>query len=185
MTGQQARFSAPSRVIHWLMAVMIIAMLCIGVGMVASVSERYKVLVSIHKPLGIAILILVVIRFLNRRINPPPALPDSLPPVQRVAAIASHVLLYVLMFITPLVGWGMLSAARYPIILYGGLHLPSILPHDLALYALLRQLHTYLAYMLFALILAHFGAALFHGLIRRDGVLASMASWRRTEPPSE
>ena len=78
MTGQQARFSAPSRVIHWLMAVMIIAMLCIGVGMVASVSERYKVLVSIHKPLGIAILILVVIRFLNRRINPPPALPDSL-----------------------------------------------------------------------------------------------------------
>jgi cytochrome b561 len=185
MTGQQARFSAPSRVIHWLMAVMIIAMLCIGVGMVASVSERYKVLVSIHKPLGIAILILVVIRFLNRRINPPPALPDSLPPVQRVAAIASHVLLYVLMFITPLVGWGMLSAASYPIILYGGLHLPSILPHDLALYALLRQLHTYLAYMLFALILAHFGAALFHGLIRRDGVLASMASWRRTEPPSE
>jgi cytochrome b561 len=185
MTGQQARFSAPSRVIHWLMAVMIIAMLCIGVGMVASVSERYKVLVSIHKPLGIAILILVVIRFLNRRINPPPALPDSLPPVQRVAAKASHILLYVLMFITPLVGWGMLSAASYPIILYGGLHLPSILPHDLALYALLRQLHTYLAYMLFALILAHFGAALFHGLIRRDGVLASMASWRRTEPPSE
>ena len=185
MTGQQARFSAPSRVIHWLMAVMIIAMLCIGVGMVASVSERYKVLVSIHKPLGIAILILVVIRFLNRRINPPPALPDSLPPVQRVAAKASHILLYVLMFISPLVGWGMLSAASYPIILYGGLHLPSILPHDLALYALLRQLHTYLAYMLFALILAHFGAALFHGLIRRDGVLASMASWRRTEPPSE
>ena len=130
MTGQQARFSAPSRVIHWLMAVMIIAMLCIGVGMVASVSERYKVLVSIHKPLGIAILILVVIRFLNRRINPPPALPDSLPPVQRVAAKASHILLYVLMFITPLVGWGMLSAASYPIILYGGLHLPSILPHD-------------------------------------------------------
>ena len=181
MTGQQARFSAPSRVIHWLMAVMILAMLCIGVGMAASVSERYKVLVSIHKPLGIAILILAAIRFVNRRINPPPALPDSLPPVLRMAAIASHVLLYVLMFITPLVGWGMLSAARYPIILYGPLHLPPILPHDLALYALLRELHTCLAYGFFALILVHFGAALFHGLIRRDGVLASMASWRRTQ----
>jgi cytochrome b561 len=179
MIARQERFSVSSRVIHWLMAVMILAMLCIGIGMAASVSERYKSLVSIHKPLGIAILVLVVIRFVNRRINPPPALPDSLPAVQRVAAKASHVLLYVLMFIMPLVGWGMLSAASYPIILYGPLHLPPLLPHDLAVYALLRQLHTYLAYTLFALILAHFGAALFHGLIRRDGVLDSMASWRR------
>ena len=179
MIAHQQRFSVSSRVIHWLMAVMILAMLCIGVGMAAPVSERYKFLVSIHKPLGIAILILVVIRFVNRRINPPPALSDDLPAVQRVAAKASHVLLYVLMLIMPLVGWGMLSAASYPIILYGPLHLPPILPHDLALYALLRQLHTYLAYMLYALILAHFGAALFHGLIRRDGVLDSMASWRR------
>jgi len=30
----------------------------------------------------------------------------------------------------PLVGWAMLSAARYPIVLYGALHLPPILPHD-------------------------------------------------------
>jgi cytochrome b561 len=184
MISHQARFSVPSRVIHWLMAAMILAMLCIGVGMAASVSERYRLLVSIHKPLGIAILALVLIRFVNRKINPPPALPDSLPAAQRVAAKASHVLLYALMLIMPLVGWGMLSAASYPIILYGPLHLPPILPHNLALYALLRQLHTYLAYALFALILAHFGAALFHGLIRRDGVLDSMASWRRTQPPS-
>jgi cytochrome b561 len=184
MIAGQARFSVPSRVIHWLMAVMILAMLCIGVGMAASVSERYKILVAIHKPLGIAILVLVVIRFVNRRINPPPPLPDNLPAVQRVAAKSSHILLYILMFLMPLVGWGMLSAASYPIILYGPLHLPPILPHDLALYALLRQLHTYLAYVLFALILGHFGAALFHGLIRRDGVLDSMASWRRTQPPS-
>jgi len=78
----------------------------------------------------------------------------------------------------PLVGWGMLSAERYPIELYGPLQLPSILPHNVALYAWLRSLHTYLAYLLFFTFLAHFGAALFHGLIRRDGVFESMASWR-------
>jgi cytochrome b561 len=72
----------------------------------------------------------------------------------------------------------MLSAARYPIVLYGPLRLPPILPHDLTLYAWLRDLHTGLAYLFFATFLAHFAAALFHGLIRRDGVLASMASWR-------
>jgi cytochrome b561 len=183
MSAPLARFSVPSRFIHWLMAVMILAMLCIGVGMAASVSERYKFLVAIHKPLGIAILVLVVIRFVNRRINPPPPLPDSLPDLQRIAAKASHILLYLLMLIMPLVGWGMLSAASYPIVVYGPLHLPPILPHNLALYALLRQLHTCLAYALFALIVVHFGAALFHGLIRRDGVLQSMASWRRAQLP--
>jgi hypothetical protein len=62
--------------------------------------------------------------------------------------------------------------------LYGPLRLPPILPHNLMLYAWLRELHTDLAYLFFATFLAHFGAALFHGLIRRDGVFKSMASWR-------
>jgi hypothetical protein len=69
-----------------------------------------------------------------------------------------------------LVGWGMLSAERYLIVLYGQLQLPSIVPHNVALYAWLRSLQTYLAYLLFLMFLAHFGAAPVHGLIRRDGV---------------
>ena len=174
----RARFPSVSRLLHWLMAAMIVAMLFIGVGMAASLSPRYELLVSIHRPLGIAIFVLCLVRIVNRFINPPPALPDTVPSLQRFVAKASHVLLYALMFIMPLVGWGMLSAARYPIVLYGPLRLPPILPHDLTLYAWLRDLHTALAYLFFATFLAHFGAALFHGLIRRDGVLGSMASWR-------
>jgi cytochrome b561 len=154
-----------------------VAMLFIGVGMVASVSARYELLVAIHRPLGIAILVFSVIRIVNRFINPSPELPDTLPSVQRFAAKASHIVLYALMLIMPLVGWGMLSAARYPIVLYGPLRLPPILPHDLALYAWLRDLHTILAYLFFATLLAHFAAALYHGLIRRDGVFGAMASW--------
>ena len=174
----QTRFPAASRLLHWLMALMIVAMLFIGVGMAASLSPRYEILVSIHRPLGIAILVLCLARIVNRFINPPPELPDTVPSLQRFAAKASHIVLYTLMLIMPLIGWGMLSAARYPIVLYGPLRLPPILPHDLTLYAWLRDLHTVLAYLFFATFLAHFGAALFHGLIRRDGVLASMASWR-------
>jgi cytochrome b561 len=64
--------------------------------------------------------------------------------------------------------------------LYEGLRLPSILPRDLMVYAVLRHLHTWLAYLLFATFLAHLGAALFHFLIRRDGMFESMASWRRS-----
>jgi len=174
----QARFPAASRLLHWLMALMVVATLFIGVGMAASLSPRYELLVSIHRPLGMAIFVLCVARIVNRFIKPPPELPDTVPSLQRFAAKASHVVLYALMFIMPLVGWGMLSAARYPIVLYGPLRLPPILPHDLTLYVWLRDLHTDLAYLFFATFLAHFGAALFHGLIRRDGVLESMASWR-------
>ena len=173
-----AQFPVHSRLLHWLMAVMVLAMLFIGVGMAASVSERYHLLVSIHEPLGIAILALVVIRFINRLFSRVPPLPAHLALWQGLAAVTSHYLLYALMFLLPLVGWGMLSAARYPIVLYGPLQLPPILPHDVKLYASLRQLHTYLALLLFATILGHLGAALFHGLVHRDGVFTSMMPWR-------
>jgi len=84
-----------------------------------------------------------------------------------------------LMFVLPLVGWGMLSAARYPVVLYGSLHLPFILPHSPTLYAVLRQAHTILAYLFFFTFLAHVSAILFHTLIVRDGMLKRMASWSR------
>jgi cytochrome b561 len=181
MSASRPTFSAGSRVLHWTMAVMVVAMLFIGAGMAATVSDGYPVLLSIHKPLGIAILVLVLIRFLNRLINPPPPLPRDLPAWQQLAAKGSHYLLYGLMLLMPLIGWSMLSAAPYPVVLFGSLRLPPILPQSALLYALLRPAHTYLAYLFFATLLAHFGAALFHGLIRRDGVLRSMAALRSGE----
>lgn len=183
MSLQSARFSPLSRWLHWLMAAMVLAMLFLGIGMAATVSDRYRLLVAIHRPLGIAILVLVAIRLVNRLLHPPPPLPDSLPTLQRAAAKASHAVLYALMFLMPLLGWGMLSAAPYPVMIFGSLRLPSILPQSPALYALLRALHTDCAYLLFAVFLAHLGAALMHGLIRRDGVFDSMAAWGRRSKP--
>lgn len=176
-------FPILSRILHWLMAACILAMLFIGVAMVTSLADYHR-LVSIHRPLGIAILVLAAIRLINRLLNPPPPLPAHMPGLLRFAAHASHILLYALMFALPLAGWGMLSAAGYPIVLAGSLHLPPILPHSDGLYALLRPLHTLLAYLLFATVLAHLGAALMHALIFRDGVFASMTTMRapRTSP---
>jgi len=85
--------------------------------------------------------------------------------------------MYGLMVVLPLVGWGMLSAARDPIVLYGSLHLPFILPHSQTLYAMLRKAHTILAYLFFLTFVGHFGAVLFHTLIVRDGLLKRMAPW--------
>jgi cytochrome b561 len=176
MSTERRQFTVFSRLLHWTMAAMVLTMLCIGVTMVASLAN-YHVLVSIHRPLGIAILILVVVRFVNRQLSPLPPFPTTMSRVERLAATASELTMYTLMFILPLVGWGMLSAARYPIVLYGSVHLPFILPHDAMLYAVLRRTHTILAYLFFLTFIAHFGAILLHTLIVRDGILKRMMPW--------
>jgi cytochrome b561 len=171
------RFTLLSRILHWVMAAMVLAMLFIGIGMVSSLAN-YHWLLSIHRPLGISILVLVAIRLINRLLNRPPPLPTQMPSWQRTAGEGSHILLYFLLFALPLVGWGMLSAGDYPIQLYGALHLPHILPHSVALYAVLRPTHTVLAFILFATFVVHFSAALVHAFIFRDGVFQSMALFR-------
>lgn len=172
-----ARFTPTARLLHWLMAAMILAMLFIGIGMVAS-DRAYGSLVAVHRPLGVAVLVLAALRLAYRQMNPPPPLPKAMPTRLQVLASLSHRALYVLMFAVPLVGWGMLSAGAYPVTLYGALHLPPILPHDRTLYAVLRMAHTILAASLFAAFLLHLGAALLHAFLFRDGVFESMASLR-------
>lgn len=170
-------FNVVARTLHWLMAAMIVTMLFVGVAMVSSLTLR-PALVDLHRPLGIAILLLVIVRLLNRLASPPPPLPADLPSLQRFAAKASHGLLYALMIAMPLIGWSMLSAGGYPVVMFGALHLPAIAPHDPALYAVLRGAHTWLALLLSATVVLHLAAALFHAWVRRDGVFSSMARGR-------
>jgi cytochrome b561 len=175
MIGGLARFTPLQRALHWLMAACILAMLFIGVGMVSTIMPEYLTLVAIHRPLGIAILVLALLRLVVRLRDGAPSLPADLPEVLKLAARLSHVALYALMIGLPLIGWAMLSAAAYPIVLFGGVHLPAILPQSDALHALLWNAHRYLAFAFFALILMHVAAALYHALVRRDGVFGAMA----------
>lgn len=174
-------FNLAARILHWSMAVLILSMLFVGIGMVASISLRPN-LVSLHRPLGIAILLLVIVRLINRLCHSPPPLPADLPGVQVFAAKASHWLLYTLMFAMPLIGWAMLSAGGYPVTMFKGFALPPIAPHDASIYAVLRGAHTWLALLLFATVLMHLAAALFHAWVRRDEVFASMAKGPNAQP---
>jgi cytochrome b561 len=167
MNGHATHFSSLVRFLHWLMAVLIVSMLFIGLN---------QHLLWLHEPLGLLILALVLIR-IHVRLNedaPPP--PQDMPILQRRAARLCHLLLYALMVVMPLVGWSMISAEGSPIVLMGWMHLPLILPYDIHLYRILRQTHMVLAILLAGILIMHFSAALYHGLIRRDGVFSSMAS---------
>jgi cytochrome b561 len=176
-TGQ--RFAPIQRLLHWVMAVAILAMLFIGVGMVSTIRPTYLTLVSIHKPLGILILLLALIRLVVRLVKGAPPLPADMPPLMKLAAHLSHLAFYLLMIALPLLGWSMLSAADYPVVV-AGIHLPAIAPHSDALHTLFWNSHKFLALLFFFVIVVHLAAALFHGLIRRDGVFEAMAPWHDT-----
>ena len=176
MPNPRTQFTALMRTLHWTTAAMVLTQLGFGITMVASLAD-YHVLVSLHRPLGVAILILAVFRFVVRRLSRLPPFPPTMSHLERRAAAASEYTMYGLMVALPLVGWSMLSAARYPIMLFGAVHLPFILPHDAMLYAILRQTHTVLAFLLFLTILAHVGGVLFHTLVVRDGMLLRMVPW--------
>ena len=168
------RFTPLQRVLHWGMAIAILAMLFIGVGMVSTIQPDSLALVSIHKPLGLAILVLALVRLAVRLRVGTPGLPRDLPAPMRIAAGLSHYALYGLMIAMPLIGWAMLSAAAYPVEVLG-MTLPAIVPQNDGLHTLLWNAHRSLAFAFFALILMHIAAGLFHALVRRDGVFEAMA----------
>jgi cytochrome b561 len=176
MMGTSRPFTLLQRLLHWVMAACILAMFFIGVGMVSTVTPKYVPLLATHKSLGIAILLLALIRLGTRLRYGAPSLPVDLPEPMKLAAHLSHYALYALMIGMPLIGWAMLSAGAYPVVLYGGIRLPPIAPHSDSVHTLLWNAHFYLAFAFFALVLLHIAAALFHGLVRRDGVLESMTT---------
>ncbi len=132
---------------------------------------------SIPKPLGAIILVLGLIRLVVRLVRGAPPLPVDMPAPMKPAAYLSHLAFYALMIALPLIGYGMLSAVDYPVIVFG-MRLPSLLPHSNELHSMLWKAHRFLALCFFALIVGYLAAALFHGLIRRNGVFQAMAPWR-------
>ncbi|MFH2391186.1 cytochrome b/b6 domain-containing protein [Klebsiella aerogenes] len=179
-------FNPLARYLHWLMAIMILTMLFIGAAMMTSLHHRIW-LVDVHRPLGIAILLLALIRLANRFYSRQPPLPEELSRWQVLAAKASHWALYALMLAMPLLGWAQLSAAGVPIVMFEGLNLPAITPTSPLLFAWFHDAHRLLAKLLFAVVLLHLSAALVHAWIFRDGVFASMAksTSRSSKPPVE
>lgn len=172
MTG--GRYPVSARVLHWLTAALVFAMLLIGFAMVNSVAS-YATLLVVHKTLGVVILLVVAVRVVNRLRSRAPALPPTVGTLERKMVVASELSLYGLLLAQPLVGWAMVSAAGSPVVVFGSLRLPRIAPFDAELYGLLRQTHTVLAFCLVAAIAAHVSAVLLHTVTLRDGMLSRMA----------
>src|SRR4029079_12350731 len=127
-----------------------------------------------HKSIGMTVLLLVALRLLWRLTNTAPALPAGMPGWERLAAHASHFLLYVAMIGLPFSGWALSSASGVPFRIFGEIPLPAIVEVDKETAEFAKQVHHAFVYLLVPLLIAHIGAALRHHYVKHDDVLRRM-----------
>lgn len=169
--------------LHWLIALMIVAQL--GVGLVMGeeglwAPEVRGQLYGFHKAMGMMVIIFTVIRILWRFLNPPPALPAGMKPWEIFAVKATHALFYVLLLAIPLSGWALVTAAgRGPIDIFGlfawpDMPLLSSVVNKGEFREPISEFHEIMAFGMMGLIGLHIAAALKHHLINKDNVLTRM-----------
>ncbi|HLR13944.1 MAG TPA: cytochrome b [Burkholderiaceae bacterium] len=169
-----------SRLLHWLIAIMILGMLALGFYMVdLPLSPDKLKLYSWHKWTGVSIFLLVLLRLAWRFRHRPPAMPAHFSPAVRIAATAGHGVLYVLMLAIPLSGWLMSSAKGVQTVWFGVLPLPDLLPENEVLGDTLLAVHVNLNLIMLAAIAGHVLMALKHHFIDGDDTLRRMSFARR------
>lgn len=166
------RYSRVAIAFHWVIAALIVFNLWLGLAH-DSLPKDWQVM-PVHKAVGITVLVLTLGRIAWRLTHPAPPLPSDLTPWERLAANASHVLLYAFMLAMPLTGWAMSSGPkRRPLTWFGQFDIPY-LPVSATTADFGRDAHGVLGWGLIALLLVHIGAALRHHFLLRDNVLARM-----------
>jgi cytochrome b561 len=161
----EQKYPLPLRVLHWLIAVCIIFMIALGWTMAEVLPRDYPYhaqLYTLHKSLGVTVLLLVALRLIVRLSRSAPPLPDEVPAREKTLAKLSYFLVYPLMLGTPIIGILMTNAFGMHVPFWG-IELPKILPQaNRALGKLLAGWHAYFAYALLAYIVIHVAAVIKH-----------------------
>lgn len=164
------QYTTSQKLMHWLIAVMIIASLSVGFSFNWLPTSEFKnTLRNLHKLFGLMILVLVIIRVYFRIYTPAP--PLQLGFYHKLIAKTSHLLLYFYMFAMPVTGWVMSSAVK---------KMPYFLPtipgitYNKALAELFYNCHSTLGLGLAFFIMIHISATIYHQ-IRGDQIFKRIA----------
>jgi cytochrome b561 len=168
------RFGLASRALHWAMAVLIFALLALGLklsNMQPGLDTLW--LYGLHKSMGFVALVLVLARLIWHRISPPPhpeGDPTALP--QRAARLV-HGLIYACLVVIPLAGWVGSSATGIDTVIFTRITLPAIAPVSQAWETAAFALHQAAAFALIGLLALHIAGAVLRA-IKGERALARM-----------
>jgi cytochrome b561 len=168
-------YTGTAKSLHWLIVLLLIAQFILAWTM-PEIRRNTPVttLISLHFTVGVVILALAIVRLAWRASHGEPAPLDGVPPWQTTTARIVHWLLYLLLFVVPVLGWMNASWRGMPIVMVG-LELPTLLPQRAPGWGWTGDVHSLLAeYGMLTLVGLHVVAGLYHYFIRRDRVLQRM-----------
>ncbi|MBI3230685.1 MAG: cytochrome b [Burkholderiales bacterium] len=165
-------YTKTTMVLHWLMALLIIAAFFLGITMtdIPGLTPTKLKYYSWHKWLGVTVFLLACIRLLWRIKHAAPPYPASMPAWQQKAAHGVHHLLYLLFFLSPISGYFYSLAAGVPVVYLGVIPLPVFIEPNKELKVILKEVHELINYGMLVVVLAHVGAAFKHHFIEKDGI---------------
>jgi len=176
--NSKRRYGGIAMVLHWTMAMLMIALVILGLYMSRLPEVGFNTLkirlIIAHKEIGILVLWLAALRFAWRFGDGLPSPVRDMPEWQKVAARFVHLCFYALMFALPITGWLMSSAAGLPVSFFGLFDLPDFIDYNEGHFETLLAIHKALGYTLIPFICVHVGAALHHHFIARDATLDKM-----------
>ncbi|MCY0967057.1 cytochrome b [Parathalassolituus penaei] len=174
MSTEIRNYNAPSKIMHWLSALMIAGLLGSGMIMEELSKGEFKTwLMGNHKAIGAIFLLVVLVRFAVRFSNPV----DPLPGTERkdyIKAKALQGLMYVSMLVMPLSGILMSQSGGRVISVFGLFDVPTLIGENHDLHEFLEGVHGFTANVLLVLIALHIAAALLHHFKMKDDTLRRM-----------
>jgi cytochrome b561 len=135
--------------------------------------DKFK-LYGLHKSTGITVLLLFFLRLSWRLYTSAPAYLPGMKPYEIALAKAVHYFLYAAIFVMPMSGWLMSSAANIQVSVFDLFTLPNLIAPDKQVLKFLKQFHFYFAWVIIGAIALHLAGVLKHTLINRDGTLKRM-----------
>jgi cytochrome b561 len=133
----------------------------------------------LHRSVGVTILAVMMFRAGWRWRHRPPALPFALARIDNALARSTHLALYLVLFAMPLAGYLNAAGAGHPVSLFGVVSIPPLLPENGRMSQAAIAVHLSAQYLLYLFVMLHVAGALYHGVLRRDGILERMLPMRR------
>lgn len=173
-SGPNGSYGATAKVFHWLIFLLLAAQYAVGSIMPhigrKTLDEGW---VAWHLSIGAAILLVIVLRFVWRLLNPV-SLPATLTAWELYLSRFTHGMLYLLVLAMTLLGWAAANARGWNVKLFGLVTLPALAPNGSAWGHEAGDIHNVLVYVLLGFIVLHGAAALYHYFIRRDQIMQRM-----------
>ena len=168
-------YPVTSKLLHWLVAICVLTTAPVAITMTRlSEGLTRDTLYNFHKSLGILILVLMILRLINRLAVGAPIHEPGIERWQKTVSSVVHTLFYVLLVAMPIVGYIANSAYGAPTPFFGLFDLPPIVDKNETLSTPLFTIHRLVGWLVIILVLIHVSAALYHRFVRRDNVLQRM-----------